>query len=53
MELIWLVVLAVSAWVLLSLPLAVACGRAFDAGSAEEPVSPLRTAAGTPPSRRA
>ncbi len=54
METTLVVMLALVAWLLLPLPLAVACGRAFDRGTrSEERLSPPRTAAGTPRSPQA
>ena len=53
METTLVVTLAVLAWLLLPLPLAVACGRAFDSGSSSrDRLSLPRTAAGTPRSPR-
>ena len=53
METTLVVTLATLAWLLLPLPLAVACGRAFDGGSrVEDPLTRPRTAAGTPRSPR-
>ena len=53
METTLVVTLALLAWLLLPLPLAIACGRSFDLGSRSEDLSPQRTAAGTPRSPRA